>query len=101
MKRVAALLAALGLCLSFDACRRGVSGHTYHNNGGVVQVQFRSGCQAYLSDDAASKFCRYSESGTIVNLVCDGDTTNLKIDDDGALVGPPRGRMARLTPLIH
>ena len=99
MKRLAAFLALAVVCPFSDACGRGVSGHTYHNNGGVVQIEFKSGGKAYVSDGPTSHSCIYSESGKIVNLKCGGDTTNFTMEDDGALVGPPHGLMARLTPV--
>lgn len=81
------------------ACGSRVSGHVYHNNGGVVQVEFTSGGKAIVSSGTASHECSYSESGKLVTLVCDDTTTKLVLQEDGVLVGPPRGPMARLTPL--
>jgi hypothetical protein len=99
MKGIAAFLGVSVLCSFPDACGRGVSGNTYHNNGGVVQVEFKSGGKAYMSDGPTRHTCIYSESGKTVNLVCEGETTNFTMEDDGALVGPPHGLMARLTPV--
>lgn len=86
-------------CMFLSACGSHVSGHTYHDNGGVVQVEFKSGGKAYIAAGPTSHACTYSESGKTVNLDCDGDTTSFTVQDDGALAGPPDGLMARLTPV--
>lgn len=99
MRRMTAFFATAFFFSVLDACGSRVSGHTYHNNGGVVQVEFKSGGKAYVSAGPTSRICSYSESGEAVRLVCDGNTTNLTMQDDGALVGPPHGLMARLTPV--
>jgi hypothetical protein len=91
---------ALG-CTFLNSCGRTVSGHTYHNNGGAVEVEFLSGGRARISAGIARRTCVYSESGNKVNLVCGGVATILSVQDDGALVGPPDGLMARLTPVQH
>ena len=90
-------IALLGLFLA--ACESSVSGHIYHTYGGVVQVEFKSGGKAIVSSGPISHACSYSESGKSVILVCNDNATNFKIQDDGVLVGPPQGLMARLTPL--
>lgn len=36
-------------CAFLSACGSKVSGHTYHDNGGVVQVEFKSGGKPYVS----------------------------------------------------
>jgi hypothetical protein len=46
-----------------------------------------------------SHTCTYSESARTVTLVCEGNTTNFTVQDDGALAGPPDGLMSRLTPV--
>jgi len=84
-----------------SACGSNVSGHTYHNNGGVVQVEFKSSGKAYVSAGSTSHSCSYSESGKTVRLVCEGDSTTFTVQDDGALTGPPDGLMARLTPVMN
>ena len=99
MKRMMAFLAAGCLCAFLGACGSKVSGHTYHNNGGVVQVEFKSGGRAYVSAGPIVHTCSYSESGKSVSLICNGDTTDFSVQDDGALVGPAAGLMARLTPV--
>jgi hypothetical protein len=81
-----------------NGCGSRVSGHTYHNNGGVVQVEFKSGGKAYVSAGSMSHSCTYTESGKTLRLVCEGDTTIFTVQDDGALAGPSEGLMARLTP---
>jgi len=86
-------------CALLAACGSSVSGHAYQDNGGVVKVEFKPGGKAYVSAGPTSHTCTYSESGKAVSLVCDGDTTNFTVQDDGALAGPPDGFMARLTPV--
>ena len=99
MKRTTAILATtfIGPCLV--ACGSSVSGRVYHNNGGVVQVEFKSGGKAYVSAGRVVHPCSYSESGKLVSLVCDGNTTEFQLQVDGVLVGPADGLMARLTPI--
>ena len=99
MRRMTACVAAACLCAFMAACGSMVSGHTYHNNGGVVQVEFKTGGKAYVSAGSSVHTCSYSESGKSVSLVCDGDTTHFRVQDDGALVGPAAGLRARLTPV--
>lgn len=64
-----------------------------------MQVEFKSGGKAVVSSGPISHACSYCESGKSVSLVCDDDATIFTIQDDDALVGPPQGLMARLTPL--
>ena len=99
MKRMISCLAVASCCMLLNACGNKVSGHTYHDNGGVVQVEFQSGGKAYVAAGPTSHTCSYSESGKTVSLVCDGDTTIFTVQDDGALAGPPDGLMSRLTPV--
>jgi hypothetical protein len=99
MRRMTSFLPIALLFPFLDACGSTVRGHTYHNNGGVVQVEFKSGGNAFVSAGFSSHVCTYSESGKTVNMVCDGDTTSFTVQDDGALTGPPNGLMARLTPV--
>lgn len=100
MKRIVPL-SAFALVFPFmGACGSRVSGHVYHNNGGVVQVEFRARGEAIVSSGPVSRPCSYSESGKSISLVCaDSGATRLIIQDDGALVGPPQGLLSRLTPL--
>jgi hypothetical protein len=72
-------------------------GHTYAGGGGVVQVEFKSGGEAYLTMGPISTPCTYSQSGKTVTLTCEGEATEFEIDDDGALIGPPDGMLGRLT----
>ena len=99
MRRITPSLATALVCPLLSACGSRVSGHIYHNNGGVVQVEFKTGGKAIVSSGPISHACSYSESGKSVILVCNDNATNFKIQDDGVLVGPPQGLMARLTPL--
>lgn len=85
------------LFLSATACGGGgVEGTTYANNGSVVKIEFKSDGKAFVAMGPMSQACTYSQKGKTVTLVCEGDTTDLTIEDD-ALNGPPDGLMARLT----
>lgn len=98
MKRIWLLVAAV--CLTIGACHsNSVKGRAFHDNGGVVKVEFKSGGKAFVSTGPVTNTCSYTESGSKVTLVCDGDTTMFTVDDDGALSGPPNGFLARLTPV--
>jgi hypothetical protein len=77
-------------------CGGNVEGNTYAGNGGVVQVEFKSGGKAYVSTGPVSTPCTYTESAKTVTLVCEGDKTVFTVDDDGALNGPPGGMLGRL-----
>jgi len=99
MRRATAFLAILTLSEFVAACGSGVRGHTFHNNGGVVQVEFKAGGKALVSDGASTHSCGYAETGKSVNLICDDGTTDFTMEADGALVGPSAGAMARLTPV--
>lgn len=98
MRRVAACLVMTLACL-LNGCGSSVSGHVYHDNGGVVRVEFKSGGKALVSIGTMSHECTYSESGKNVSMDCDGEKLNFTVQDDGALAGPPDGYMARLTPV--
>ena len=99
MKRLSPSSAIAFLGFFLVACESRVSGHIYHNNGGVVQVEFKSGGRAFVSKRASNYTCSYSQLGKSVRLFCAGDTTNFRVQDDGALVGPAKGLMVRLTPV--
>jgi hypothetical protein len=89
------ILLMWGLCLA--GCGATVAGNTYTGNGGVVQIEFKSGGKAYLSTGPVSTPCSYTESGKTVTLVCEGDSTAFTLDDDGSLIGPQGGLLGRLT----
>jgi hypothetical protein len=99
MRRATAFLAILTLGEFVAACGSRVSGHTFHNNGGVVQIEFKAGGKALVSNGACMYTCRYAETGRSLDLTCDDGTTDFTMQDDGALVGPSTGAMARLTPV--
>jgi hypothetical protein len=94
-------LLALGVLLAwsgaFAGCGGKVEGNTYAGNGGVVQIEFKSGGKAYVSTGPVSTACTYTESGKTVTLVCEGDKTVFTVDEDGALNGPQGGMLGRLT----
>ncbi len=94
--RWAVAVAAL-VCLGVVGCGTKVQGHTYSGNGNVVSVEFQSGGKAYASMGPMTSACTYTQSGKTVNLVCEGDTTVLTLQDDGSLNGPPEGMLARMT----
>lgn len=79
------------------SCGGQVAGNTYAGNGGVVQIEFKSGGKAYVSTGPVATPCTYTESGKTVTLVCEGDKTVFTVDDDGALNGPQGGMLGRLT----
>lgn len=98
-KRMVAYAGITAGCVALAACGKTVRGHTYHDNGGVVTVEFKAGGKGYVSAGPVTQTCSYSETGKTISLVCEGDTTRFTLEDDGALTGPPDGMMARLTPL--
>jgi len=98
---MAASLTTAFLCILLGACGSRVSGHVYHNNGGVVQIEFKSGGRAYVSAGAIVHPCEYLQSGKTVTLACNGNRTEFRVQEDGALVGPAEGEMARLTPVLN
>jgi hypothetical protein len=85
------------LCASIGVCHAGVGGNTYTGNGGVVVIEFKPDGRAYVATGPISTPCRYTENGKTVTLVCEGDKTVFKVDDDGALIGPEGGLLGRLT----
>ena len=80
-----------------SGCGGKVEGNTYAGNGGVVQIEFKSGGKAYVSTGPVSTPCTYTESGKTLTLICEGDKTVFTVDDDGALNGPQGGFLGRLT----
>lgn len=91
------VLTFLTFVLILSGCGSSVSGNTYTGNGGVVQIEFKSGGKAYVSTGPVSTPCTYTESGKTVTLICEGDKTQFTVDDDGALLGPSGGFLGRLT----
>jgi hypothetical protein len=91
------VLAAV-LSLSVTACGGpAVEGNTYAGGGDVVKVEFKADGQAYMTMGPISVPCTYSQKGKVLTLTCEGEATEFKIDDDGALLGPPEGMLGRLT----
>jgi hypothetical protein len=94
-------LLAVGVLLVWTVllagCGGKVEGNTYAGNGGIVQIEFKSGGKAYVSTGPVSTPCTYTESGKTVTLVCEGDKTVFTVDDDGSLNGPQGGMLGRLT----
>jgi hypothetical protein len=96
--RAVSLWIGLAIVLSLTtACGSSVAGSTYIDNGGVVQIEFKSDGKAYVSTGPVSNACTYTQSGKTLTLICNGDKTAFTIDDDGALNGPPNGFLSRLT----
>jgi hypothetical protein len=91
----ATLLATLSLALV--ACGSSVAGNNYIDNGGVVQIEFKSDGKAFVSTGPVTTKCSYTQSGKTLTLICNGDKTVFTVEDDGALSGPPDGFMGRLT----
>ena len=85
------------VAFSLAACGGKVQGNTYTGNGGVVVVEFKSGGKAYIATGPVSTPCTYTESGNRVTLVCEGKPLEFTVDDEGSLIGPPDGFVARLT----
>lgn len=81
------------------ACGSKVSDRRYHNNGGVVQIEFKRDGRAVVLNGKDVHACDYTESGSSVKLTCQNEDTEFRMQDDGALVGPADGPMARLTPV--
>ena len=96
-KGAAPVIAVLILGLLLSGCGGKLEGSTYAGNGGVVQIEFKSGGKAYVSTGPVSTPCTYTEEGKTVTLVCEGDKTVFTMDDDGALNGPQGGFLGRLT----
>lgn len=86
------------LFLSTTACGGGgVEGSTYANNGSIVKIEFKPDGKAFMAMGPMSTPCTYTQKGKSVSLSCEGDSTVLTVEDDGALTGPPDGMLARLT----
>jgi hypothetical protein len=94
--RTAAVIAVLSACATGCGGAK-AEGHTYSGNGGVVKIEFKSDGKAFVATGPVSTPCTYSESGKTLTLTCEGDKTDFTVDDDGALIGPPGGMLARLT----
>jgi hypothetical protein len=92
-----ALLVAVPCVFSNGCGGKTVEGSTYIDNGGVVQIEFKSGGKAFVSTGPVANSCTYAESGKTITLTCEGDKTVFTIDEDGALNGPPGGFLTRLT----
>lgn len=96
ISRAMVVTAIVGICAT--ACGGPTAeGHIYAGGGGVVKIEFKSGGEAHMSMGPISTPCTYSQSGKTLTLTCEGETTEFKVDDDGALIGPPDGMLARLT----
>src|ERR1700730_16937357 len=87
----------IGILTLTIACGGKVQGNTYVDNGGVVQIEFKSGGKAYVSLGPTTNTCSYTETDKSVTLICENDKTVFTIDEDAALNGPPGGMITRLT----
>ena len=85
------------LCMGAAGCGKSVSGHTYAGSGELVKIEFRSGGKAFASMGPMTSNCTYTQSGKKISLICEGDTEELTMADDGSLSGPPDGMLAHLT----
>jgi hypothetical protein len=96
--RAVSLWIGLAIVLSLTAaCGSSVAGSTYIDNGGVVQIEFKSNGKAYVSTGPVSNACTYTQSGKTLTLICNADKTVFTVDEDGALNGPPNSFLGRLT----
>jgi len=78
-----------GAALAAAGCGGEVSGHTYQNETGMVQIEFQSGGKANLSLGSFKAACTYLEDRKTVTLICEGDKTVFAISSDGKLIPPP------------
>ena len=90
-------VSAVAFSIAIAGCGSSVAGSTYIDNGGVVQIEFKSDGKAYVSTGPVSNTCSYTQSGKTLTLICNGDKSLFTVDDDGALNGPPNGFLSRLT----
>jgi hypothetical protein len=97
LRSVIAAVSGWALSTAIAGCGSSVAGSTYIDNGGVVQIEFKSNGKAYVSTGPVSHTCSYTQSGKSLTLNCDGDKSVFTVDDDGALNGPPNGFLSRLT----
>jgi hypothetical protein len=95
--RASGFICVVTLSVGLAGCGSSVAGNTYIDNGGVVQIEFKSGGKAYVSTGPVSNACTYTQSGKTLTLICNGDKTVFTVDEDGALNGPPNGFLGRLT----
>lgn len=92
-----AAVAVTAMCLGAAACGSGVKGHTYAGPNNMVQIQFQSDGKAFTSMGPMTSACSYTQSGSKVTLICEGDTEELTVASDGSLNGPPDGMLTHLT----
>ena len=90
-------VSAIAFSIAIAGCGSSVAGSTYIDNGGVVQIEFKSDGKAYVSTGPVTNTCSYTQSGKTLTLSCRGDKTTFTVEDDGALSGPPDSFMGRLT----
>jgi len=96
LRGITRTISAVALAMAIAGCGSSVAGSTYIDNGGVVQIEFKSGGKAYVSTGPVSHTCSYTQSGKNLTLNCDGDKIVFIVEDD-ALNGPPNGFLGRLT----
>jgi hypothetical protein len=94
-----AALAAAGLSM---ACGASAGADTtvvgvYANAAGHASIEFRAEGRAHFSLHGVGGQCSYNQQERTVHLTCDGETTQFKVEDDGALMGPPDSFLTRLT----
>ena len=89
--------AVLLACLALAGCGHSVTGNTYQNANGIIQVEFKSGGKAFTSLNGMTNTCSYKEESKTVTLECEGDKTVFTHNDDDSLTGPPSGFLTRLT----
>lgn len=96
-RRARGAILASAASIALAGCGSSVAGSNYIDNGGVVQIEFKSDGKAYVSTGPVTTKCTYTQNGKTLTLICNGDKTVFTVEDDGALSGPPDGFMGRLT----
>ncbi|MCC7546292.1 MAG: hypothetical protein IT532_00855 [Burkholderiales bacterium] len=69
---------------------------TYANADGGVQIEFKPKGVAFMSMQGLTMECTHKGTAMLVVLTCDDEDLQFKVDDDGALRGPPDSFVARM-----
>lgn len=87
-------VAAALLCLALAGCGSKVKGNTYE--AGFISLSFQSGGKATFSTPGNPEQCTYTESGSKISVICNGETNVFTVDSDGNLDGPPGSFIPKL-----
>jgi hypothetical protein len=68
-------------------CDSGPKG-TYNNVNGLVTLDIAGGGKATMSAFGETKSCTYTTGDKALNVTCDKETFNFRVNNDGSLVGP-------------